>query len=35
MTPDEAQRILDMVEEAQPRGDKNAYGAVVPGAPDW
>jgi len=35
MTPEEAQRILDMVEEAEPMGDKNAYGAVVPGAPDW
>ncbi len=35
MTQDEAQRILDMVEEAEPRGDKDASGVGVPGTPTW
>jgi len=35
MTQDEARRILDMVEEAEPRGDKDASGVGVPGTPTW
>lgn len=35
MTPDEARRILDMVDEAEPRGEKDASGFGVPGAPIW
>lgn len=35
MTQDEARRILDMVEEAEPRGEKDASGVGAPGAPTW